>query len=69
LYGAQGSVDLVDDFKNARICTLIWRTAVHIGEKNDFKKLNQNTSYKVDIGRWNEVGVMGHIPITIEEQS
>jgi hypothetical protein len=69
LYGAQGSVDLVDDFKDERICTLIWRTAMYMGEKNDFKKLNQNTRYKVDIGRWNKVGVMGDILITIEEKT
>lgn len=68
LYGAQGSVDLVDDLKGVRICTLIWRAAMYRGERNEFRKLNQNTRYKVDIGRWNQSGVLGDIPVIIEEQ-
>lgn len=69
LYGAQGSVDLVDDLKGARICTLIWRAAMYPGERNEFKKLNQDARYTIEIGRWNEFGIMGAIPVTIEERS
>lgn len=69
LYGAQGSIDLVDDLKGARICSLIWRAAMYPGEKNDFKKLNQDARYSVEIGKWNKSGVMGEIPVSIEEQS
>ena len=69
MYGSEGSVDLVDDVKDTRICSLAWRASTQPGERNDFKKLNHDPSYMVEIGNWNESGTMGAIPVTIKEQS
>ena len=64
-----GSIDLVDDVRDARICSLTWRTSTHVGERNEIKKLHEDKRYMVEIGDWNEAGAMGWIPITVKEQS
>jgi hypothetical protein len=64
--GSEGSVDLVDDVKDARICSLAWRASTQPGERIDLKKLNHNERYMVEIGNRNESGT---IPVTIKEQS
>ena len=69
MYGSQGSIDLVDDVKDMRICSLSWRASMQPGEPNEFKKLNHDASYMVEIGKWNESGTMGAVPVTIKEQS
>lgn len=69
MYGSQGSIDLVDDVKDTRICSLAWRASMEPGEPNEFKELNHNSKYTVEIGKWNETGTMGAIPVTIKEQS
>lgn len=68
MYGSQGSIDLVDDVRDARICSLAWRASMQPGEQNEFNKLHHDTRYMVEIGRWNESGTMGAIPVTIKEQ-
>lgn len=62
--GSEGSVDLVDDVKDARICSLAWRAATQPGQHIDFKKLNEDERYMVEIGKWNGSGT---IPVTIKE--
>jgi hypothetical protein len=66
---AEGSIDLVDDVKDARICSLTWRASMQPGERNEFKKINHDTRYTVEIGDWNESGAMGMIPVTIRDRS
>jgi len=67
--GSKGSIDLVNDVKDKRICSLSWKASMQPGEPNEFKKLNHDASYMVEIGTWNESGTMGVIPVTIKEQS
>ncbi|THC88138.1 hypothetical protein EYZ11_012417 [Aspergillus tanneri] len=66
--GPQGAIDLVDDVRDARICTLAWHASMEPGRRNSFTMHNQNPRYKVDIGNWNESGTMGDIPVTIGEK-
>lgn len=66
---SQGSVDLVDDVKDKKICSLSWRASTQPGESNEFKTLNQDSDYVVEIGKWNHSGTMGEIPVTISERS
>ena len=68
MYDSQGSIDLVDDVRDARICSLAWKASMHPGERNEFKKLQHDPRYMVEIGDWNESGTMGLIPVTIREQ-
>jgi hypothetical protein len=68
MYGSQGSIDLVDDVRDARICSLAWKAPMQPGERNEFKKLHHDTRYMVEIGKWNESGTMGAVPVTIKEQ-
>lgn len=67
MHGSQGSIDLVNDVKDVRICSLSWRASMQPGEPNEFKTLNHDASYMVQIGTWNESGTMGVIPVTIKE--
>jgi hypothetical protein len=68
MYGSQGSIDLVDDVKDIRICSLSWRASMQPGSSNEFKKFNDDASYTVEIGTWNESGTMGVVPVTIKER-
>lgn len=65
--GSEGSVDLVDDVKDTKICSLAWRTSTRPGERNDFQKLNHDERYMVEIGDWNKSGTMGAVPVTVKE--
>ncbi|KAB8074936.1 aegerolysin type hemolysin [Aspergillus leporis] len=66
--GTQGAIDLIDDVKDAKICTLAWSAPMGTGRRNRFTKLDHNTNYTVDIGDWNESGTMGMVPVTVKEQ-
>lgn len=66
--GSQGSMDLVDDVRDATICNLTWKASTESGERNEIKKLNQDTRYMVDIGSWNESGTMESVLVTIKEE-
>lgn len=63
--GLQGAIDLVDDVQDSRICTLAWNAPMESGKKNMLMMRYRNPQYKVDIGKWNDSGVMGTVPITI----
>lgn len=65
----QGSIDLVDDVKDARICSLTWKASMQPGGQNEFKKINHDKRYSVDIGNWNQTGAMGMIPVTVNDLS
>ena len=66
--GSQGSIDLVDDVRDAKICNLTWRVSPEGGERNEIKKLNHDTRYMVDIGNWNESGTVGSVLVTVKDQ-
>ncbi|KAE8349185.1 aegerolysin type hemolysin [Aspergillus coremiiformis] len=67
--GTQGTLDLYDDVKDTRICTLAWSAPMQSGRRNAFKKLNHNPQYTVDIGDWRESGTMGMVPVTVKDRS
>jgi hypothetical protein len=64
---SQGHLDLVDDVRDAKICSLTWRASTQFGEPNEIKKLDQDERYVVDIGSWNETVTTGRVPVTIKE--
>ncbi|CAG7938072.1 unnamed protein product [Penicillium nalgiovense] len=66
--GSRGSIDLVDDVRDAKICNLTWRASPEGGERNEIEKLNQDTRYMVDIGSWNESGTVGSVLVTVKDQ-
>jgi hypothetical protein len=66
--GLQGTIDLVDDVKDARICTLAWNAPMEPGKTNMFTMRDNDNRYKVNIGKWNESGIMGKVPVTISEE-
>ena len=66
--GTQGTFDLMDDVKDARICTLAWSAPMQTGRRNMFKMLNHNSKYKVDIGDWQESGTMGTVTVAIKDE-
>jgi hypothetical protein len=66
--GSEGSIDLVDDVRDAKICNLTWRASQEGGERNEIKKLNEDTRYMVDIGSWNESGTVGSVLVTVKDQ-
>jgi hypothetical protein len=66
--GSEGSIDLVDDVRDAKICNLTWRASPEGGERNEIKKLNEDTRYMVDIGSWNESGTVGSVLVTVKDQ-
>ena len=68
MYESQGSIDLVDDVRDAKICSLAWRASMHPEERNEFQKLNNDPRYTVEIGDWKDSGPMGVIPVTVKEQ-
>lgn len=67
--GTRGTIDLYDDTRDTRICTLYWSASVAPERRNEFLKLNHDMRYTVNIGYWNESGTLGFIPVTIKEQS
>lgn len=67
MLGPSGAVDLVDDVRDTRICTLAWRATMKPGEQNSFLIRNHNPKYRVDIGKWNESGTIGDVPVSIGE--
>ncbi|EAW11015.1 aegerolysin family protein [Aspergillus clavatus NRRL 1] len=66
--GLQGTIDLVDDVRDARICTLAWNAPMEPGKRNLLMMHHHDPQYNVEIGKWNESGVMGTVPITISNQ-
>ncbi|KAF7161075.1 hypothetical protein CNMCM5623_006752 [Aspergillus felis] len=66
--GLEGTIDLFDDVKDAKICTLAWNASMGPGKKNKFEMRNQDPRYNINIGNWNESGVMGTVPVTITEK-
>ena len=67
-FGPRGAIDLVDDVRDTRICTLAWGATMEPGEQNTLILRNQDPSYQVDIGNWNDHGVMGEVPVTVYER-
>lgn len=65
--GPYGAVDLVDDVRDTRICTLAWHATMKPGERNTLALRNQSPRYQVDIGSWTDHGVMGEVPVTVYE--
>ncbi|CRG91912.1 hypothetical protein PISL3812_08966 [Talaromyces islandicus] len=65
--GTQGSFDLVDDVRDTKICTLTWEASLDPGAQNAFSTSNLNPGYQVDIGKWNKSGIMGEVPVSIQE--
>ncbi|BAE58620.1 aegerolysin type hemolysin [Aspergillus flavus] len=66
--GTQGTIDLIDDVKDTRICTLAWSAPMQSGRKNRFSMLNHDPRYKVDIGKWQESGTMGTVNVAIKDE-
>lgn len=64
---AQGSLDLIDDITDARICSLAWSASMKPGKQNEFGKMNHDSRYTVDVGNWSKSGAMGTIPVTIKQ--
>ncbi|KAJ5837195.1 hypothetical protein N7447_003221, partial [Penicillium robsamsonii] len=64
---SEGHLDLVDDVRDTKICSLTWRASTQLREPNEIKKLDQDERYIVDIGRWNESVTTGCVPVTIKE--
>lgn len=64
---AQGSIDLIDDITDARICSLAWNASMQPGKRNEFETMNQDNRYTVDVGNWSKSGAMGTIPVTIKQ--
>ncbi|KAJ5682067.1 uncharacterized protein N7477_002007, partial [Penicillium maclennaniae] len=67
MLGPSGAVDLVDDVRDVRICTLAWRATMKPGEHNSFLIRDHNPKYRVDIGEWNKSGTIGDVPVSIGE--
>jgi hypothetical protein len=65
---SEGSIDLVDDVRDRKICDLTWRASTQLEDRNEMMKLHHDPRYIVDIGDWNECGNMGWIPVTVKEQ-
>ncbi|RMJ26560.1 Asp hemolysin-like protein [Aspergillus sp. HF37] len=65
--GPEGIIDLMDDVANARICTLAWNASLEPGKQNMFMMRNLDERYEVEIGKWNEFGTMGEVPVAIRE--
>ncbi|KAJ5199417.1 Aegerolysin [Penicillium cf. griseofulvum] len=65
---SEGSIDLVDDVRDKKICDLTWRASTQLEDRNEMMKLHQDPAYIVDVGNWNECGNMGWIPVTVKEQ-
>lgn len=65
--GPQGSIDLVDDYRDVRICTLSWEATMQPGRRNSFVLRNLDSRYHVDVGEWNDSGVMGNVPVAVDE--
>jgi hypothetical protein len=65
--GPQGSIDLVDDYRDVRICTLSWEATMQPGRRNSFVLRNLDPRYHVDVGKWNDSGVMGNVPVAVDE--
>ena len=65
--GPQGMIDLMDDVTNARICTLSWNAFMEPGKQNMFMVRNHDARYEVEIGKWNEYGTMGEVPVAVRE--
>ncbi|KGO75016.1 Aegerolysin [Penicillium italicum] len=65
---SEGSIDLVDDVRDAKICNLTWRASTQLEDRNEIMKLHHDPRYIVNIGSWNESGNMGWIPVTVKEQ-
>jgi hypothetical protein len=64
---AEGSIDLIDDITDARICSLAWRASMQPGKRNEFEKMNHDPRYTVNVGEWSKSGAMGTIPVTITQ--
>ena len=64
---SRGHLDLVDDIRDAKICSLAWRAPTQFREPNEIKKLDQDERYVVEIGSWNETVTTGRVPVTIKE--
>lgn len=67
MLGPFGAIDLVDDVRDTRICTLTWRATTQPGEQNSILIRNHNPKYRVDIGKWKEFGTVGDVPVSIGE--
>lgn len=65
--GPQGMFDLTDPVTGARICTLAWSGFLEPGKRNMLMMRNHDERYDVEIGKWNEFGIMGEIPVTVRE--
>ncbi|KAE8148752.1 aegerolysin type hemolysin [Aspergillus avenaceus] len=63
--GPQGTIDLIQDVSDERICTLAWSASMEPGSPNIFLTRNHNPKYKVEVGNWNEAGTMGEVPVTV----
>ncbi|EBA27178.1 hypothetical protein KXW98_000283 [Aspergillus fumigatus] len=66
--GLQGTIDLIDDVKDAKICTLEWNAPMEPGKRNTFMLRDQDPRYHIDIGQWNESGILGKVPVTISDE-
>ncbi|KKK14316.1 hypothetical protein P175DRAFT_0556958 [Aspergillus ochraceoroseus IBT 24754] len=66
--GPRGTIDLVDDVMDIRICTLAWRASMDPGKPNIMQMSNQDPRYNVNIGKWNKSGTMGEVPVVISEK-
>ncbi|KAB8238285.1 hypothetical protein ETB97_011460 [Aspergillus alliaceus] len=67
--GTQGTLDLYDDVKDDRICTLSWSAPMQSGRQNMFIMRNRNPKYAVDIGDWSKTGTMGTVSVAVKDQS
>lgn len=67
MLGPSGAIDLVDDVRDTRICTLTWRATTQPGKQNSILIRNHNPKYRVDIGKWKEFGTVGDVPVSIGE--
>ncbi|KOS48091.1 hypothetical protein ACN38_g890 [Penicillium nordicum] len=66
--GSRGHLDLVDDVRDAKICSLAWKASTQFAAPNEIKKLDQDERYVVDIGNWHETVTTGRVPVTVKEQ-
>lgn len=65
--GPEGMIDLTDPVTGARICTLAWSAFLEPGKQNMLMMRNRDERYDVEIGKWNEFGIMGQIPVAVRE--
>ena len=65
--GSRGHLDLVDDVRDAKICSLSWKASTQYAAPNEIKKLDQDERYVVDIGSWKETVTTGRVPVTVKE--